>query len=102
MGPVVPFTLRLKPFRLAAYPPKKLLPNTVPLMPVAMPVPITVARPQGTKPGWKLAAFTKPEVVTPGPGEREVRLADALKGLSLPEITLAPAWAPAVTMVETT
>src|ERR1700736_3328375 len=75
------------------------MPESTPETPAAIPAPVTVPRPHGTRPGAKLAAFTKLLAVMAGPSGVDVRLTVAVNPPPVAVITIAPGTEPAVTVV---
>src|SRR5271154_801386 len=65
----------------------------------AIPAPVTVPRPHGTNPEAKLAALTKLEAVTVGPGAVTVKLTVAVKLPTVAVTETAPGGVPAVGVV---
>jgi len=79
---------------------KKLNVEVTPWMPGAMPFPVNVPSPQGTKPATPLAAFVKLLAVMDGPGDCDTSVAVAVKPAAVAVITMFPAGVVALTVVD--
>src|SRR5579872_882676 len=77
--------------------PMPVVAETVPEIPVAMPVPVMSAIPPAEIPGWKLAPFRNARLL--GPASRDVSVNDTLNPAAVAVTVIEPA-APAVTVVE--
>src|SRR5579871_5925978 len=101
MGAAILFTVRLNPDSTNGNGPSPngLIPETTPVIPDAMPGPVTVASPQGTRPTTPLAAFAKLVLVIAGPGNCTVRAKLTLNPAALAVTTTEPAVVPAVTLI---
>ena len=101
MGAAIPLTDMLNPLSVYGRGANGVTPEITFVTLVAMPLPVTVPSPQGTKPGAKLAAFTKLLAVTDGPGNVTVSETVDTKVPAVAVMETLPAVEPAVGVVLT-